>query len=547
MTQHDPPGAERPGTPQTADAAADGVVAPGEPGTDRTPTGGGLGTQVASSVLWLVAQKWAVRVSGFVTLIVLARLLSPLEFGIVAAAMTVIPMVYLLADLGFSTYLLQAEEVDQESLSTAFWASAAAGVVLSAGLVAVAPLVALAFRSPQLADVLRALVLAIVPTVLGAVPLSLLRRAMEFRQVALQGLVAAVLAQVVAVGSAVAGAGVWALVSQVVVTQWTITVLAWRAAAWRPSLRVSPSQFRRMTAFGLRVSSVDLVAMVRIWAEGWIITVTLGTPAFGLLNIAQRLVQTAQELTAASLVPVSTVVFAKVRTSRERLVSTYVKALGVSYGVVSPIMIAILVTAPLLIPLMFGEEWRASAGPAQVLAVAGIIVLGAMLDHGLFYGLGRPGTWLAYSVVVDSVTVATTALAVRWGLSGVALGFACVAVAATVARWMLVSRMLALPVAVVTRPFRIVLVPTAAAAAVGLLVLDGLSGVEWPIVTVVLSAGTALAANLILIRLLAASVLRDALGILPVPARYANRLRSLLRLDPGSAGGRPVAAAGPEG
>lgn len=494
--------------------------------------GGGLGTQVASSFLWLVAQKWVGRLSGFVTLIILARLLSPWEFGVVAAAMTVIPMVYLLADLGFSTYLLQAEKVDQEDLSTAFWASAAAGVVLSVGLAAVAPLVALAFRSPPLADVLRALVLAIVPTVLGAVPLSLLRRAMAFRQVAVQGLIAALLAQVVAVASALAGAGVWALVSQVIVTQWVTTLLAWRGAGWWPSLRLSPGQFRHMTTFGLRVSSVDLVAMARIWAEGWIITVTLGTPAFGLLNIAQRFVQVAQELTAASLIPVSTVVFAKVRTSRERLVSTYVKALGVPYGVVCPIMIVILVTAPLLIPLVFGEQWRASAAPAQVLAVAGVMVLGAMLDHGLFYGLGRPGTWLAYCVVVDSVTVATTAVVVRWGLSGVAVGFACVAVAATVARWLLVSRMLALSVAAVSRPFRIVLIPMAAAAALGLLAVEGLSGVEWPIVAVVLAAGVALGANLILIRLFAAGVLRDALGILPVPPRYGARVRSLLRLHP---------------
>ena len=77
--------------------------------------------------------------------------------------------------------------------------------------------------------------------------------------------------------------------------------------------------------------------------------------------------------------------------------------------------------------------------PAQALAFAGIITLGAMLDHGLFYGLGRPGTWLGYAVVVDGATVATTAVAVRWGLGGVAVGFVVVAFVATVARWVLVS------------------------------------------------------------------------------------------------------------
>jgi O-antigen/teichoic acid export membrane protein len=483
-------------------------------------------------VLWLAAQKWVVRVSGLVTLVVLTRQVSPQEFGVVAVAMTVIPMVYLLSDLGFSTYLLQTDDVDHESLSTAFWTSAAAGAVLSGALLAVAPLLGTAFRSPQVAEVLRVLVLAVVPTVLSAVPLALLRRAMAFRSVAIQSLVAAVLAQGVAVVTALAGAGVWALVCQVIVAQWLIGLLAWRGARWRPSMRLSVRQFRHMTVFGLRVSSVDLVAMSRLWAEGWIISVTLGTSAFGLLNIAQRLVQVAQDLAAASLVPVSTVVFAKVRESSERLRITYLKALGVTYGVVSPIMVMIVVLAPVLIPLMSGAEWRASVAPAQALAVAGIVTLGAMLDHGLFFGLGRPGVWLRYSVIVDSATVATTGLAVRWGLTGVALGFVVIAVLATVARWLLVGRWLGLGVRAVARPFRIVMVPTAASIALGSLFLAAFSNtVDSQLLGLALTGLCTLVVNVVLLRVLASTVVRDALGVLPVPERHARRARRLLRFD----------------
>src|SRR3954452_13684573 len=149
-----------------------------------------LGRQAASGFLWLGAHKWVVRVSGFTILLEVNHQLPLRASGVVAAAMTVIPLVYLLSDLGFSTYLLQADDVDQESLSTAFWASVAAAVVLSTGLVALAPLLASAFQIPELAQVLRVLVLAAVPTVLAGVPLSLLRRQMHFRAVALQSLVA---------------------------------------------------------------------------------------------------------------------------------------------------------------------------------------------------------------------------------------------------------------------------------------------------------------------------------------------------------------------
>jgi len=503
---------------------------------DQQAAGEQLGRHAAAGMLWLAAQKWAVRLSGFATLVVLTRHVSPREFGLVAAAMTVIPMLYLLADLGFSTYVLQAEQVDRRSLSTAFWASAAAGVLLSLALWFVAPLVADAFRSPELREVLRALVLAVAPTVLSAVPLALLRRAMRFREVALQGLVAALLAQGVAVAIALRGGGVWALVGQVVVTQWVIGVLAWRSARWAPALQLSPPLFRQMATFGVRVSSVDLVAALRMWAESWIITVTLGPAALGLLNIGQRLVQTAQDLTAVSLTPVSTVVFAKVRSSPERLRAAYLKALGVSYAVVAPIMVVIVVTAPELVPQLFGDRWRDSVAPAQALAVAGIVTIGAMLDHGLFYGLGRPGRWLAYALAVDATSVALTAVCVRWGIVGVALGFVALAVAATGVRWVLVARMVGLSVAALARPFARILVPSLLTTAVGVLVFRALSAAQegWGVLAATLLVTVAV--NLLLLRLAAGPILRDALGLLPVPARYVRRLGRLLRLGPAAAG-----------
>lgn len=495
-----------------------------------------LGRQAATGMIWLAAQKWAVRLSGFVTLVVLTRHLSPREFGVVAAAMTVIPMLYLLADLGFSTYLLQAAEVDRRSLSTAFWTSAAAGVVLSLGLWFAAPLVAAAFRSPDLRDVLRALVFAVMPTVLSAVPLALLRRAMRFRDVAMQGLVAALLAQALAVTLALRDGGVWALVAQVLVTQWVIALLAWRSARWFPAFDLSPHLFRQMAAFGVRVSSVDLVAALRMWTEGWIITVTLGPAALGLLNIGQRLVLTAQELTAVSLTPVSTVVFAKVRSSADRLRSSYLKALGVAYAVVAPVMVIIVVTAPGLVPVLFGPQWRESVAPAQALAVAGIVTIGAMLDHGLFYGLGRPGSWLAYAVAVDATTVAITAVAVRWGLVGVAVGFVGIAVLATTARWVLVARLVGLPVRAVGRPFLTVLVPSLVSTGAGLLLFQALSGSagDWGVVAV--TGMVTVTLNLLLLRIAAGSILRDALGLLPVPERYARHVGRFLRLRPAVTG-----------
>ena len=353
---------------------------------------------------------------------------------------------------------------------------------------------------------------------------------MAFRTLAVQAVVGAGAAQVVAVVVALLGGGVWALVSQLVVSQWVIAVLAWRRARWLPSFTASGRQFAQMATFGVKVSGFDLLGTSRMLVENWIISVTLGVTALGLINIAQRLVQVAQELVAASLVPVSTVVFAKIRESADRLRGSYLKALGVAYAMVSPLMIFLVVTAPALIPLLFTEKFEASAPPAQALALAGIITLGAMLDHGLFYGLGRPGAWLLYAVVVDTASVATTAVAVRWGLVGVAVGFVVVALLATMVRWVLVGRVMGMSVPTVARPFLTVLVPTAITLAVGLLVMQALDGVRWPMVQVAVTGLLVLAVNAALLRIFAGQIIRDALGILPVPPRVTASASRFLRL-----------------
>ena len=154
-----------------------------------------------------------------------------------------------------------------------------------------------------------------------------------------------------------------------------------------------------------------------------------------------------------------------------------------------------------------------------------------MLDHGLFYGLGRPGTFLSYAVVVDVVTVATTAVAVHWGLGAVAVAFVGVAMAATVARWVLVGRMLDLPIRAMARPFVTVLLATAVSMLAAGLVLDAVLPAG-RLAALAASTAATVVVSLLMLRLLAGGILRDALSVLPVPERHAIRVTRWLRFPP---------------
>jgi O-antigen/teichoic acid export membrane protein len=361
-----------PAATRSRDALSESVQAVTEP----------IGRSAAVGTLWLTAQKWVVRLSGFLTIAILTRLISPAEFGVVAAAAAVIPIVLLLADLGLSTYIVQAEHLPSRTVSTGFWFSLTAGIVLAGVMALAAPLLAIAFNVGDSADVLRGMSLAALATVLASLPTALLRRRLRFKLLAIQATVATVIAQVVAIALALLSAGAWALVAQLAVSQALIGLLAWRSSHWRPTGEFSVSEFRTMARFGAKVMAVEGAAAARVAGEAAIISNALGPAALGYVSIAQRLVQTAQDIGASALAPVSTVIFAKVRHDPERLRAGYRRALRIGYTAVAPVMVMVAVGAPYIVPLVFGSDWAPSIPVTQGLAVAAILVLGAMIDHG---------------------------------------------------------------------------------------------------------------------------------------------------------------------
>lgn len=511
------------------ESLAHGPKSDGErPDSPRTTTDSGLGRTAASGAAWLTGQKWVVRLSGLVTIAILARLVAPHEFGLVAAAAVVLPFVLLLSDLGLSTYLVQAENPDNRVLSTGFWFSLCAAVVLGGALFAFVPIMVAALGVPEAGPVLRVL-LTSVPLVVGAsVPTALLRRRMEFRRLAFQGALGAGLAQVAAIAIAFSGGGAWALVAQALTTTVVTFTAAWLTAGWRPSWQFSGQEFRAMVHFGYKVVAVELVAVLRSWGETVIIAVSLGTTALGFLTIAQRLVQVAQELGGSALAPVSVVVLAKVRDTPQRLRDAYRRASTLTYGAVTPLLTYVAVAAPLLIPVLFGSRWDVSVPVTQGLAVAGILTIGAFIDHGLFYALGRPGKWLAYSTLTDLATVGATALAVSRGLTAVAWAFVAVALVATVARWALVSRQIGTTVSELAQSFGSVIVCALGSAGAGLVVLAVTPG---PLLLRAALVGLAtVAMHVLLLRFVLPRTFADALALGPLPARVRARLQRMSRL-----------------
>jgi O-antigen/teichoic acid export membrane protein len=477
-----------------------------------------VGRQAARGVLWMTAQKWVARAGGLITITILTRLLQPEDFGLIAIAWTLVTLTYVLSDMGLATYIIQADEVDHASLSTAFWVSLIVGVSLGGVIFLAAPPLAAALAEPAASPILQAMAGLVLVIAASSVPLALLRRRMAFRRLAVQEVTGSLIAQVVAIIAAFGGLGVWALVLQLLVGQVITSVLMWVSARWRPTTEFSRAEFRTMMGFGVQVVGNGLVGVFRGWAETGIIVAGLGIRELGYFNIAQRLVQTAADLSGSALFPVSTVAFARSNSSLERLRAAHVRAIGLSQTVVTPLMVYIAVSASLLVPFLFGAEWTQSAEIAQFLAVAAALSFGTNVDHGLHNGVGRPGRWLGFATSIFGVSVVLMLVAVPHGAVMVAVAFVGTALVEAIGRWLFVGTLLEQGPLQTARPFLLVLPAAAASAAGGLLAMRLLAGAP-VLVTLAVTGLVVVLIHAGVTRLLTPGVWTDLLSLLPARLR----------------------------
>jgi O-antigen/teichoic acid export membrane protein len=378
-----------------------------------------------------------------------------------------------------------------------------------------------ALGEPAAGPVIQGLVPTALLVSLGAVPQTMLRRGLRFQTLAVQAAIAAVASQAVAIVAAVLGAGVWALVLQAITAQLIATVLAWITARYRPSFRFSWRELVLMVRFGAHyVVSTGIQTAAQLLVN-FIITATLGVTALGYLNIVQRLTRVVTEVVLAAVLQVSTVAFAMIRDSVERLRSGYLRSFSTMYALLVPLMVFIAAAALHLVPFMYGGQWHASIAPGEVLALTAIFIVDA-LDHALYAGIGRPSLWTFYACYSSVLIVGATWLGSLGDLQTLVWASLGANVVVTIVRWFVAARQLDTRGWTLIGRFLQVAVPAACAGALGYLVAVLTAGLPH-LAGVILVGLVVVVVYVPLLRLTARSTWNEVLGLVRQAARRLLR------------------------
>ena len=395
-----------------------------------------LRRKAARGVLWTALGNWGYELSAFAVFAILANILTPNAFGIIALATVFTAFTRILSEQGLADAIVQRQQIDDRDLDTAFWANLAVAVVLAGTLAAISPSIASAVGQPDLGPVLAWMSLTLVFSALGSVQLALLRRELTFASLTVRQLVAVVAGGVAGIAAAFSGLGVWSLVIQNLVTSSVSSVALWIVGDWRPRFRFSPSRFKTLASFGMNVLGFRTMLFFTRRTDDLLIGYYLGAAALGLYTVGYRLLRLVTQATTNIIASVAFPVFSRLQDDRESVLRAYYKAIELTSVLAFPAFVGIALTAPELVELMFGSRWASSVPVMRILAVAGLAQSVLFAPGVAMKALGKP-SWRLGITTLTAVTAAVAFfIAVRSGIVAVAGAFVVVVYAlAPVTLW----------------------------------------------------------------------------------------------------------------
>lgn len=383
-----------------------------------------LRRQARTAVLWSAAEKWLTRLGSLAAFVVLARLLAPGDFGVLASAGTVTGLAGMLVEAGLGKYLIQVQRITTTVLSTVFWLCMAFAAVSVLAMVVAAPWLAALFDAADLVPVLRILAIFVLVNTVGLVPAALLQRELKFRPLAVRRMCATALSIVVSVTLAFAGAGVWALVAQSAVASLASTVILLVYSRFLPRFEFSRAEAREAVRFGGSMLGIETLGQVGRYSDNILVGAVLGPVALGFYAVGYRVLIILLEVLTSVTATVAMPLFAKIRDDPERLRRGFVSAVRLGSVVAFPAFAGLAAVAPVFVPVAFGEGWAPSVAVMQWLALAGLVQCVTYFDRPLLLAVGRASLELKVMLLSTLGTVVAFAVAVPFGIAAVAAAYA---------------------------------------------------------------------------------------------------------------------------
>jgi len=381
-----------------------------------------LGRRAAGGAATMLVARVAGTVVSIGAMAVIARHVTPDEFGLVGMVIAILAIARVLEELGLGDAAIQRESIEPGEVTTLAIINVASGLVLGIAFAATSPLIAGFYGRPELVPFCLALSPMFVLAGLGAQPRAMMRRAFRFRPLAFAQVASLIAAGVGGVLAALAGWGPWAVVTQHLAGGVVLAAGCWIGARWRPARPAPWSRVRPMLGYGLNLGGSQLLNALTRNLDDILIGRVVGPAAVGAYGRAFQLMtlpatQLNQPLTSAVVPALS-----RLQSEPEAYRRLYRSSVEVIASLAFPLAVFTGVAAPAMVPAVLGPDWGASIPLLRALSPAGLMVSLNVATGWVYLSLGRTDRQLRWRLIGSSAAVIGMVSGLPWGALGVAIG-----------------------------------------------------------------------------------------------------------------------------
>ena len=371
--------------------------------------------------LWVAIAQFMTRLSGYGVGIVLARLLSPSDYGLFGMASVVSGFISLIGNVGIGAALTQTKENVHRIANAAFWMNLALAVSLMGLQILVAPLAAQFYSTPAVTRIMQVLALGYVLSALGTVHNTLLARDLRFREQTILQMLVMACSSALFIALAWSGAGAWSLVLPVLLVAPLNLVLLWRIVRWLPQFSFSVPDARKIFRFGRNVFFTDVAGYINNNLDYLLIGRIYGAQPLGIYTFAYKQAMLGLNAITSIVYQVAFPAYSAMRREGRSFEQAHRRSTRAIALVSFPVQLWLLVVAHLYIPLIFSERWSAAVPLFRIMVTYGSIRSIASLGGSAIYAAGKPEIGVRWNIIAMPLMITAILIGSRFGVFGIAL------------------------------------------------------------------------------------------------------------------------------
>lgn len=380
-----------------------------------------------TSMIWVAFQRFGTMILSFIANLVLANLLTPNDFGCIGLLAIFIALSQTFIDGGFGAALIQKNQPTQDDFSTIFFWNIGLSIIIYSIIYLCAPLVAGFYEMPILTNLLRVQAIILIINAFAVVPRSLLRKRLQFNNLAIIDLLSATVGISIGIILAFKEWGVWSLIAYQLSTSLCQIAGLWLASQWSPSITFSTQSFKSLFKYGSFLLMSDLLNTFCDNIQGLIIGKRFSTTTMGYYSQAKKLEEMPTTSIAYVVSQVAFPVFSNIKDEQSSLYVAHKQCIHAANYINIPLMLLLIVIAEPLVLFLYTDKWIEAVPFFQILCVSGLVNSLQSINYHLYVAKGYSKSMFKWNILKRTISVTLifcgAAINIEGLLWGMVIGF----------------------------------------------------------------------------------------------------------------------------